>query len=83
MEITQTVPRISLKAARVNAGYTLVAAAQRLGINKDTLANYENYRTIPDWEIVDKIGKLYQYPTSLIRFRPDYGLTENPSPPTD
>ena len=33
--------QITLKAARVNAGLTLVEAAQRIGIGKDTLIKWE------------------------------------------
>lgn len=68
MEITQAVPRISLKAARVNANYSLVEAAKQLGISKDTLSNYENGKTVPPWDLVEKIGHLYAYPTGLICF---------------
>ena len=33
--------KITLRAARVNAGLRLVEAAQKFGINKDTLSKYE------------------------------------------
>lgn len=50
---------ITLKAARVNAGLTQKEAAKDLQINKNTLANYENYRTTPDIEMAQKIAELY------------------------
>lgn len=33
--------KISIKAARVNAGYTIVEAAKRLGISPSTLVSWE------------------------------------------
>lgn len=33
--------KITLRAARVNAGYKLVEAAKEFGVNKDTLSKYE------------------------------------------
>lgn len=50
---------ITLKAARVNAGYTQENAAECLGISKGTLANYEKYKTKPDIEIAKKAANLY------------------------
>lgn len=50
---------MTLKAARVNAGLKQLEAAQALGISKNTLASYENYRTIPDIEKSQRIAELY------------------------
>ncbi len=50
---------ISLKAARVNAELTLVKAAEELGISKNTLMNYEKYKTQPGIEMAKKIAVLY------------------------
>ncbi|MBQ9969039.1 MAG: helix-turn-helix transcriptional regulator [Oscillospiraceae bacterium] len=50
---------IHLKAARVNAGMTREEAAKSLEINKNTLANYEAYRTIPDVTTAKRIAALY------------------------
>ena len=52
--------KISLKAARVNAGYTLVQAAKLLCINKETLSNYENGKTFPNTNMITKIQDLYK-----------------------
>lgn len=61
---------ITLKAARVNAGMTQREAARALKINKNTLANYENYKTSPSIEKAHEIAKLYGYPwQELIFFR--------------
>lgn len=50
---------ITLKAARVNAGLTQKEAAEKLQINKNTLANYENYRSTPSIEMAKNIAVLY------------------------
>lgn len=50
---------IHLKAARVNACLTQEEAAEKLGIGKRTLINYEQYKTIPSIEMAKKIASLY------------------------
>ena len=50
---------IHLKAARVNAKLTQSEAAKALEINRNTLASYEAYKTIPDIEIAKRIAALY------------------------
>ncbi len=50
---------IHLDAARINARLTQVEAAKKLGISKNTLANYETYKTKPDVEMGKKIASLY------------------------
>lgn len=68
-------PKIQLKAARVNANLTQNEAAKRLNISKATLQNYENGKTVPQWDMVKKIGELYNYPTDYIFFGSDYALS--------
>lgn len=50
---------ISLKAARINAGYTQQEAAKCLEISKGTLASYEMYKTKPDIKKSQQIAALY------------------------
>lgn len=61
-------PKVSLRAARVNAGLTRRVAAQKIGVSVTTLQNYENGLTIPDWDVVERIEKTYSYPASFIFF---------------
>lgn len=50
---------IHLKAARVNAGLTQEEVAERLGKSKNTIVNYELYRSKPDIETAQKLAELY------------------------
>lgn len=50
---------ITMKAARVNAGMSQREASKMLKISKNTLSNYENYKTTPDVEKSQKIATLY------------------------
>ena len=60
------IPKISLEAARVNARFTQKDAAKALGISVATLRNYESGKTTPDWNLVRRIEKLYNYPVDYI-----------------
>ena len=62
------VPRISLKAARVNAGLSQKEAAEKLDISRATLQNYENGKTTPNVLMSRKIEELYRFPTDYILF---------------
>lgn len=59
--------RISIKAARVNAGYSLDQASDLLNIKKRTLINYENGTSVPTWDALDKISKCYEVPIDNLR----------------
>lgn len=63
--------KISLEAARVNAGYTQEQAASKLGISRATIINWEKGRAIPGIPAMDKISKLYKIPVDFI-FLPCY-----------
>lgn len=47
--------KLTLKAIRINKGWSQEVAAKKFGISVDTLSNYENYKTYPDVRIVEKI----------------------------
>lgn len=61
-------PRISLKAARVNANLSQQEAAQKLKISKATLQNYEAGHTIPDILTSRRIEEVYNFPMDYIFF---------------
>lgn len=71
------IPKIQLKAARVNADLSQDEAAKLLNISKATLQNYESGKTIPQWDMVKKIGEVYRFPTDFIFFGADYALSVN------
>lgn len=60
-------PKISIKAARVNAGLTQEEAARRLGINPDTLARYEKTSGKLSLEMLKKLADLYKIPTDFLK----------------
>lgn len=60
--------KISLAAARKNAGLTQKQVCKELNISKTTLTNYENYRTIPDCKVAGDLAKLYKMSTDNIKF---------------
>lgn len=51
--------KITLKAARVNAGIKQGDAAKLLGIVSQTLTNYESGITYPNTDIISKMENLY------------------------
>lgn len=61
---------ISLSAARVNAGLTVEQAAERLGITKPTLINYEKGNTSPTVDKLEEICHLYGCRMESISFLP-------------
>jgi len=67
----QVMPRISLRAARVNADLSQQEAAKRLGISKATLQNYEAGNTVPDILMSRKIEDVYGFPVDFIFFGQD------------
>ena len=60
--------KISLKAARVNAGLSQKAAAKRLEISNSTLCSWENGNTFPDQPMIEKICELYGLTYDMIDF---------------
>lgn len=61
---------ITIKAARVNAGYKLFEAAEELGVSVCTLANYEKGRTEPSYPTVRKMSQLYGISIDDLNFCP-------------
>jgi len=52
--------RMSLKAARVNAGYSQEDVAKQIGRGKQTLSNWENGKTKIDAEAFMELCRLYK-----------------------
>lgn len=67
----QEAPRITLKAARINAGLSQTDAAREIGISRATLLNYEAGKTVPDVLTTRKIEDVYKFPVKYILFGAD------------
>lgn len=60
--------QISLKAARVNAGLTIVEAAKLIGIGKDTVIKWEKHPEYVNPLYQAKISHAYKIPIDCIYF---------------
>lgn len=60
--------KLTLKALRINKGYTQEKAAQLIGISVETLAKYEKGITYPDIPILKKIEEIYDTKYDNINF---------------
>lgn len=52
-------PQMTLKAARVNAGLTQTAVAQRLDVSISTIKNWESGKTFPKQPQIEALCRLY------------------------
>lgn len=62
--------KITLKAARVNAGLTQKEAAAAMGVTKDTISNWERRKSFPSTKIIKRIEDVYCVPYDSIIFLP-------------
>ena len=62
--------RITLKAARVNAGLTQESVAKLLNKSKNTIVSYEKGRSKPDIETGKTLAKLYGVTVNDLIFLP-------------
>lgn len=60
--------KISLAAARKNAGLTQTEVAKQVGVSVCTVVNWEKGRTSPKQADVNKLCSLYQIEYSCINF---------------
>ena len=60
-------PKITLKAARVNAELTLDEAAERIGKSKQTIVNWENGKAEIRYRDLLKLSEIYEMPVEYIR----------------
>jgi len=63
-----TPPKITLEAARTNAGLTLKEAAKLIGVSVATLHKWERDSSSVKVSDVNKIQEVYDYPTNYIFF---------------
>ena len=66
--------QVTLRAARINAGYTQRQAAVGLGVTRDTIGNWERGRSFPDAVQIKKIEEFYGIPYDNLLFLPSNTL---------
>ena len=66
--------KISLKSARVNAGYSQKCASSLLGVSTKTMGSWENGNTVPKADMIDKICQLYNVKYDNLIFLPNNPL---------
>ena len=66
--------KMTLKAARVNAGFTQKEAAEKLGISNVTLCNWEKAVSFPDAKQIQMLCELYGVSYDNLIFLPDNPL---------
>lgn len=52
--------KITLRAARVNAGLSAKEAAEKAGVNYSTIINWETGKTVPRANIFAKLCEIYR-----------------------
>lgn len=62
--------RISLKAARVNAGYSQEDVSKLLHVSKTTIVNWETGKSEPKMTQARQLSELYKMPYDNIIFLP-------------
>lgn len=63
-------PKITLAAARVNAGLTQEDVAKALKVSNKTVSSWENGTSYPDAEQIEKLCELYGMHYDFIKFCP-------------
>ena len=63
--------KMTLEAARRNAKLTQKEAATALGVSNATLCNWENGKSFPNAEQIERICDLYGVPYDHINFLPN------------
>ena len=60
-------PKITLRAARVNAELSLDEAAERIGKSKQSIVNWESGKTPIKYSDLLKLSEIYEMPIEYIR----------------
>lgn len=64
------IPKMTLKAARVNAGYNQKEAGKLLDVSEDVISNWERGISYPDVIQLGKIEKVYKVSYDNLIFLP-------------
>lgn len=68
--------KATLKALRINKGLTLEQASKELGVNVVTLSSYENAKTFPDVQTINKMLTLYETSFDNVNFLCDWFIVK-------
>lgn len=63
-------PKLSWKAARVNAKLTIAEAAKAVGVSPSTIKSWESGRTFPKQPKIELLCELYGVPYDYIDCNP-------------
>lgn len=66
--------QFSLKAARINAGLTIVEASEMASIHPQTLSKYEKDSSDISVSLLNKLSTIYQVPEDYIFLGKQYDL---------
>ena len=66
--------KISLEAARVNAGLSQKEVAKKLNVSNKTISNWENGKTFPSAEKITELCSLYGTSFDNLNFLPNNSL---------
>lgn len=72
--MTGSTIQMSLKAARVNAGFTSKEAAEAVNVHYQTLTKYERDSSDIPFSLLDELSNLYQIPINNIFLGKEYEL---------
>lgn len=61
-------PKITLKAARINAGLSQAEAAKKLDVSVSTLRNWECGKTFPNQPKIERMCEVYNIPFDALFF---------------
>lgn len=59
---------LTLRAIRINKGWSLEEASVKIGVSKDTLSNWERGETYPNVPQIKRIETVYNIPYNNINF---------------
>lgn len=68
--------KITLKAARINKGYTQHEASRIIGVSRDTISKWERNECVPNIKYISAIERAYGVKYDNLIFLPsDYALS--------
>ena len=60
--------QISIKAARANSNLSQTQLAEKVGVSRDSIKNYENGKIIPNVDVAFRIAEVLGFDVHEIKF---------------